>query len=234
MSVKQLRSSAIQYVISALCVALALKGTLAIAPLVTRAPFGLFYAATASAAWFGGFGPGLFATLLAIGALYIFVLLPVSPKPVVTIEDLISILVFTVVSTLLCYLIVSRRRAEQELRSKEAEFINVLESISDTFLIVDKDWHVTYLNHYMNGYQGRTINQIIGSDLWDVYPQLRGTRFEEACRESMAKGTPTHFRADEAVFGRRRDIHIYPSEYGVCILCTADVEAATESVVTNR
>jgi K+-sensing histidine kinase KdpD len=234
MSVKQLRFSAIRYVISLLCVALALKGTLLIAPLVTRAPFGLFYAAIASAAWLGGFGPGLFAILLAVGALYIFVLLPAYPASILTLEDLISILVFTVVATLLCYLIVTRRRAEQVLKLKEAEFINVLESISDTFLIVDKDWHVRYLNQYMNGYQGRTINQIIGSDLWEVYPQLCGTRFEEACQDAMAKGTATHFRADEVVFGRRRDIHIYPSEYGVCILCTADVEAAAEPAVTNR
>src|SRR4028119_1167227 len=130
MSVKQLRSSAIQYVISALCVALALKGTLAMAPLMTRAPFGLFYAATACAAWLGGFGPGLFATVLAIGVLYIYVLLPAYPASVLTMQDLVSILVFTIVSALLCYLIVSRRRAEHQLKSKEAEFINVLESIS--------------------------------------------------------------------------------------------------------
>jgi PAS domain-containing protein len=139
------------------------------------------------------------------------------------IEDVINILVFVVVSALLCYLIVSRRRAEQELRSKEAEFINVLESISDTFLMVDTDWHVTYLNQYINGYQGRTIDQTIGSYLWDVYPQLRGTRFEEECRQSMAKGIPTHFRGDRSVFGRRRDIHIHPSDYGLCILFTEDI-----------
>ena len=44
----------------------ALGLTMLLVPVQARAPFAVFYAAVAGAAWLGGFGPGLVATLLSM------------------------------------------------------------------------------------------------------------------------------------------------------------------------
>ncbi|PYS52077.1 MAG: hypothetical protein DMF68_02625 [Acidobacteria bacterium] len=98
-------------------------------PLVDRAASALFLAAIMIAAFYGGFGPGLFATLLSLLAMdYFFV--PPFYKIELTLANLIRAGVFTAVSILISWLNASRKKLMERIREREQEREALLKQIS--------------------------------------------------------------------------------------------------------
>ncbi len=67
-------------------------------------------------------------------------------------------------------------RAEAEAAHERA--VTILESISDAFLALDRDWRFTYLNAAAERISALTREQIYGRVLWDAFPGLRGTSWK--------------------------------------------------------
>jgi PAS domain S-box-containing protein len=109
---------------------LALAISLVFFPLFERTPFLMFFPAVVLAAWFGGLGPGLIATVLALLFSDYFLLAPLyafSPNA----AELAPLAVFAGVAVFISLLYAARQRSEQEL----AQRLNTLSSIyklSDT------------------------------------------------------------------------------------------------------
>lgn len=91
----------------------------------------------------------------------------------------------------------ARQRAEEELQSAQQalrraseRMENMLESLSDGFCAVDRDWRITYIN-------GRALDMIapldksraglVGKNLWDEFEDLHGTSVAEDCRRAMER-----------------------------------------------
>ncbi|WP_051933599.1 ATP-binding protein [Massilia sp. BSC265] len=91
----------------------------------------------------------------------------------------------------------ARQRAEDELlaaqealRRANERMENMLESLSDGFCAVDRDWRITYIN-------GRALDMIapldksraglVGKNLWDEFEDLHGTSVAEDCRRAMER-----------------------------------------------
>jgi len=91
----------------------------------------------------------------------------------------------------------ARQRAEEELlaaqealRRASERMENMLESLSDGFCAVDRDWRITYIN-------GRALDMIapldksraglVGKNLWDEFEDLHGTSVAEDCRRAMER-----------------------------------------------
>jgi PAS domain S-box-containing protein len=89
----------------------------------------------------------------------------------------------------------ARQRAEEELiaaqdalRRASERMENMLESLSDGFCAVDRDWRITYIN-------GRALQMIapldksraglIGRNLWDEFEDLHGTSVAQDCLRAM-------------------------------------------------
>src|SRR5437868_4008569 len=98
-------------------------------PLVDRAASALFLAAIMIAAFYGGFGPGLFATLLSVLAMdYFFI--PPFYKIELTLANTIRAGVFTAVSILISWLNASRKKLMERIREREQEREALLKQIS--------------------------------------------------------------------------------------------------------
>ncbi|GAB3378659.1 hypothetical protein GCM10027317_22330 [Massilia agri] len=89
----------------------------------------------------------------------------------------------------------ARQRAEEELiaaqdalRRASERMENMLESLSDGFCAVDRDWRITYIN-------GRALQMIapldksraglVGRNLWDEFEDLHGTSVAQDCLRAM-------------------------------------------------
>lgn len=104
--------------------------------------------------------------------------------------------------------------ALQEARRLATEAI---ENVSDSFFAVDLDWRFTYLNP-----EAKTLAQragspaaLLGSSLWETFPDLRSTEFERQYRRCMEMRIPVLF---EAPFNRRSySVRAYPSPAGIVI-----------------
>ncbi|WNZ44254.1 PAS domain-containing protein [Leptolyngbya boryana CZ1] len=118
-----------------LIVMTALGITLLIAPLLQDTPAALFYVAVMIISWFGGFGPGLFATLLSTIFLKYFFLEPFHSFSAIDPKTVVQSGVFAIASILISYLNESRlnakRRAEANFkawRNSESQFTHITES----------------------------------------------------------------------------------------------------------
>jgi len=102
-------------------------------------------------------------------------------------------------------------RREEELR---AETAGVLESITEGFLALDRDWRFTYLNAEAERLNGVRRDEVLGRNHWDVYPDALGTEVERAYREVMRTRQPCHFEHLYIPWDRWFEINVYPMSAG--------------------
>src|SRR5688572_30128766 len=78
-----------------------------------------------------------------------------------------------------------RKRAEQDLREARRRSETILESISDEFVSVDRDWRYTYVNDNALADARKALgdeltrDDLLRKNCWDVFPELVGTTFHE-------------------------------------------------------
>jgi len=90
---------------------------------------------------------------------------------------------------------------------------DVLESISDGFYAVDAAWRYVVFNRAAEEFFGVSRDQLLSKAMWDVFPQGRGARFEQACNAAMANGAATRFETASALReGRVVELRIGPSK----------------------
>jgi PAS domain S-box-containing protein len=109
------------YLMALLAVGVAAFINMMVPLIASRTPFLLFFAAVAIAAWYGGFGPGIFATAVAlVTANYLFV--GRVGYFSLTLPDLLLAGVFIGVASLISYLTTTQRRSVEALHSSEQQF----------------------------------------------------------------------------------------------------------------
>jgi PAS domain S-box-containing protein len=116
---------------------------------------------------------------------------------------------------------VERRRAETErdhslFREREArrELSNILESISDAFFAVDREWRFTYVNRRAEELWSRARADLLGKNLWEEFPQAAGSAQYQMIRRAMKERTTTSFEAISPVLGMWVAGRAYPSTNG--------------------
>lgn len=123
------------YGLALLVIAVALGMTLSFASLLQNTPTALFYLAVMISSWFGGFGPGLFATLLSTIFLNYFFLEPYHSFSAIDLKTVVQSGVFAIASILISYLNESRlnanRRAKANFkawRNSESQWTHITKS----------------------------------------------------------------------------------------------------------
>ncbi|HYD31508.1 MAG TPA: PAS domain S-box protein [Azospirillaceae bacterium] len=79
------------------------------------------------------------------------------------------------------------REAEEGLRTATQRTADILESLSEAFIAIDRDYRVTYRNRKAERSSGRSRDLALGSLLWQARPAAIGTPIEEACRRVIEK-----------------------------------------------
>jgi len=79
------------------------------------------------------------------------------------------------------------RLSDERLRQAADERARIiLESITEAFFALDRNWKFTYVNPQSLVLLGRPPQDLIGKSLWDEYPGLRGSPFEPVYRNVAA------------------------------------------------
>jgi signal transduction histidine kinase len=110
----------LRYSVAVAAVTLALMLTWLLWPLLDPTVFSLFFAAVMVSAWYGGLGPGLLATAVAVLAIEAFFFSPVDTF-VLDLQSLLRLTVFALVALLISSLTAARKRAEDALRKAHDE-----------------------------------------------------------------------------------------------------------------
>ncbi|WP_337062274.1 SpoIIE family protein phosphatase [Kineococcus sp. G2] len=71
----------------------------------------------------------------------------------------------------------------------------VLESMSSAFFSLDRDWRFTYVNAEAERVLQRPREQMLGQDMWELFPGAVGAEFEVQYRRAMTTGEQVDFEA---------------------------------------
>jgi PAS domain S-box-containing protein len=113
--------------------------------------------------------------------------------------------------------ITERKLALLETQRLELRLTNTLESITDGFLTLDRDWRITYMNLEAGRLLGQDRDALLGLGMWDVYPDARGSVFERNYQRAMDGQTGVSFEAHYAPLQMWIGIDCHPSSDGLSI-----------------
>jgi diguanylate cyclase (GGDEF)-like protein/PAS domain S-box-containing protein len=113
--------------------------------------------------------------------------------------------------------VTERKRVEGELRESGKRITNILESITDAFVAVDRQWRYTYINERASNTLQRTREELLGKNLWEEFPEAVGLPAYREFHRAMTSGTSVHFEEFNPWQGIWVEINAYPSEGGLAI-----------------
>ncbi len=83
--------------------------------------------------------------------------------------------------------------ARTEVALRDAELQDVINSIGDAFLLIDRDWRFRYINQTGLDLIGCTGRNILGLKIWDEFPEAKGTQFESQYQTVLETGQSRSF-----------------------------------------
>ena len=107
-------------------------------------------------------------------------------------------------------------RLQHEAASEYWE--SILESICDGFWVLDRQWRCTYINNRQAQLIGRQKEDVLGKNVWELFPDLVGTEFYRQLHGALVEQTPVHFEHFFPTWQGWFEIRVYPSANGVSIL----------------
>jgi len=108
-------------------------------------------------------------------------------------------------------------RTETALAEKSAELENVLESMTDAFYTVDRDWNFTYINKQYERVQGRNREELIGRNVWDLFPYGKERRYFKEYDRALREQVSVHFEEFNTFNGMWVSASAYPIKSGLAI-----------------
>lgn len=110
-----------------------------------------------------------------------------------------------------------KRKAEQQAARMAERLSATLESITDAFYTLDREWRFTYLNREAERLFRRPREQLLGKVLWDEFGALKGQvgycEFHRAVREKRTVVFEEYYAPYQAL----SEVRAYPSDEGLTV-----------------
>jgi PAS domain S-box-containing protein len=111
----------------------------------------------------------------------------------------------------------SRKAAEAEMRGLEARLARTLESMSDAFFTLDREWRFTFLNSEAERVLERSREELLGQVVWDEFPEAVGLDFFRQYRRAMEENRVVRFEEYFPPLQRWFRVRAHPSEEGLAV-----------------
>lgn len=120
------------------------------------------------------------------------------------------------------------------LRASNARINKILESITDLFYTLDRDWRFTDINRQTELRFGMSRGELIGKVIWDVFPAAVDSLLYSNLKRAVEEQQPVHFELpSKIVSGAWFEAHAYPSKNGVTVYLR-DITERREGEITRH
>lgn len=130
----------------------------------------------------------------------------------------------------------SRERDEtlEALQASNDKVNDILESITDLFYSLDREWRFVDMNRHTETRFRRSRDELIGKIIWDVYPEAVNSALFTNLHKAMDEMTPVHFElASRIVPGVWFEAHAYPSSEGLTVYLR-EITERKQAEITNQ
>jgi PAS domain S-box-containing protein len=222
------------YLFAAIAPALVAAVTRTTWPFLEKTLVPVFLLTVMIAAWRGGLGPGLLATLVSCLLSTYFFVEPYYSLRIASWSNVVLLVVIGVVGLCLSVMselthrmrrraelnVIVTRRAEEALRQAQARTESVLASVADCHAVLDRQWRIVYVNDAAVRAIGQSREQILKQTLWQAFPDALGSELEKSVRRTMDERVPVtfefHYESADTWWHNR----IYPAAEGVALFGT--------------
>lgn len=112
------------------------------------------------------------------------------------------------------YEITARKKAEQAAEATARDMVAMLESVTDGFVRYDREWRFLYLNAEAERINQRSRTELLGKNLWEMFPAVVGTPLETEFRRAVKEQTTVEFENYYEPFDRWYSLKGYPTHDG--------------------
>ncbi|HCE56240.1 MAG TPA: hypothetical protein DER09_00230 [Prolixibacteraceae bacterium] len=111
----------------------------------------------------------------------------------------------------------SEKIALAETKKAKEQLSQILERISDGFGSLDRNWNYTYVNEKLAQNVGRKREELLGHNIWEVFPEAIGTVVHKAYLRAMEKQVAIDLEHFYPHFGKWFQHRFYPSPDGLSV-----------------
>jgi PAS domain S-box-containing protein len=110
----------------------------------------------------------------------------------------------------------ARDETVEALRESREKIVTILESITDLYYSLDREWRFTDINRQTLERFGKTREELIGKVIWDVFPHAVDSALYPHFHDVVKESEPRHFELQSKIVpGRWFEAHVYPTDEGV-------------------
>jgi PAS domain S-box-containing protein len=120
-----------------------------------------------------------------------------------------------------------------DLQRQLQQAADAIENLSDGFLTFDKDWRLSYINPAGERITRRGREELLGRSLWELFPDLVGSKLEDEYRRAVREQMPVEFEWLYEPYKRWFKNRIYPTpDGGAAVYCrdTTEVRKAEDAL----
>lgn len=121
--------------------------------------------------------------------------------------------------------ITTRVTYENELKAKNKQIENILNSIADGFVALNKDFCFTYANKRIGEMTGRNPEELIGKYVFTEFPAAVGSATQKAFNTAVAKNKYVCHEDYYAPLNLWQENHVYPLGDGGLTVFVRDISA---------
>ena len=109
------------------------------------------------------------------------------------------------------------RERDRERNTVLLRLSTTLESIHDSFLLLDEHWRIVHVNQRAEGLLGLPRATLIGQRLWAFLDERDTLALRGTCEQAVRQQQALHLEAPLPGLGVWLELHLYPSELGLSI-----------------
>jgi len=113
--------------------------------------------------------------------------------------------------------ITERKEAENNILLNEEKYRTFIQRVTDAFIAIDKNWRYTYLNKHAGDIIHMNPDDLIGKNVWEVFPDAVGSPTYQAFQKAMQQQCYVSNIDYYPPLDLWQENHIYPSENGLSV-----------------
>lgn len=129
--------------------------------------------------------------------------------------------------------ITARKLPELALKASQQKLKEIVESLGDGFIVLDRDWRVTYWNKKAEEMSGVKRSMILGTSFWDFYPKAKALKFYTEFQRATTENIPVYFEEFSPSLQAWMEVSAYPSPEGLSVYMK-DITARKEQEEERR
>ncbi|NET39066.1 MAG: PAS domain-containing protein, partial [Cyanothece sp. SIO1E1] len=104
-----------------------------------------------------------------------------------------------------------------QLRKSNKRTVNILESITDSFVALNRQWQITYINPQAAEVLQQDVKALLNQDFWQVFPEHLGSHHAQQYRRVVTEQNIAGFEAYYEPTQTWLEVRAYPGAEGISI-----------------